>query len=241
MSNLNLIEQVCSSICSRNGVYGDDAEEFNAEVRLKLLDQDYAVFRKFRNTSTLTTYLTAVINNLFRDYRIKKWGKWRPSAKAKKLGQTAVLLETLISRDGYSQDQACTMLRQRGATALDPKKLAKIAAQLPMRPRRRIEGEEGLARVAAPERTNGAVIEGERVSALESAEVALRSALATLPDEDQVIIKLQYFEGFTVADIARALHLKQKPLYERIKKNLKQLRHSLERQGVNSHVLELIQ
>ena len=44
----------------------------------------------------------AVIQRLFLDARIAKWGKWRPSVSARRLGGVAVLLERLLTRDGLS-------------------------------------------------------------------------------------------------------------------------------------------
>ena len=38
--------------------------------------------------------------------RIAEWGKWRPSAVAKRLGPTAVLLDRLLTRDGRPFDDA---------------------------------------------------------------------------------------------------------------------------------------
>ena len=84
------------------------------DVRLKLLQDDYAVLRKYRGASSQTTFLTVVISNLFRDHRIKHWGKWRPSAEAKRHGEVAVRLEAAIYRDGQSFEQACGFLAQDG-------------------------------------------------------------------------------------------------------------------------------
>lgn len=47
------------------------AEDLESEVRLRLLEDDYAVLRKHRGDSSLVTCLTVVIANMFRDYRIR--------------------------------------------------------------------------------------------------------------------------------------------------------------------------
>ena len=90
LAQLDLIDNVVASTCRRHGMLGDDAEDFKSSVHEKKIDDDYGVFRKFRGNSSLETYLTAVINNRCRDYRIQKWGKWRPSAKAKRIGTAAM-------------------------------------------------------------------------------------------------------------------------------------------------------
>ena len=84
LSKLQLIERIIASICRRHCFFGDDADEFDAWVKLKLIDHDYAVLRKFRGKSLLKTYLTTVVANLFRDHLIRKHGKWRPSTMARR-------------------------------------------------------------------------------------------------------------------------------------------------------------
>ena len=46
VDQLDVINRIASSICRRNGVQGADAEDFVSDVRLKLLQDDYAVLRK---------------------------------------------------------------------------------------------------------------------------------------------------------------------------------------------------
>ena len=69
VEQLDVISRIASSVCRRNGVQGADAEDFVSDVRLKLLQDDYAVLRKYRGASSQTTFLTVVISNLFRDHR----------------------------------------------------------------------------------------------------------------------------------------------------------------------------
>ena len=52
--------------------------------------------------------------------------------------------------------------------------------------------------------------------------------------EDRLVLKMRFEEGFTVAQIASALDLEQRPLYTRIEKSLKKLRDVLERKGVSA-------
>ena len=44
-------------------------------MKLKLIENDYAILAKFQGKAKLSTYLTTVIHNMFRDYRIQKWGR----------------------------------------------------------------------------------------------------------------------------------------------------------------------
>src|SRR5919109_1132038 len=86
LRNLGWIERALASVCRRYGVSRDDAEDFASWAKLKLVEDDYAVLGKFRDESSITTYLTVVIAMLFRDYRVQRWGRWRPSADARRRG-----------------------------------------------------------------------------------------------------------------------------------------------------------
>jgi RNA polymerase sigma factor for flagellar operon FliA len=63
-------------------------------------------------------------------------------------------------------------------------------------------------------------------------EAALRRALDQLPAEDRCILLMRYWQDMSVADIARALSLQQKPLYKRLDKLLGELRRLLTQFGV---------
>jgi RNA polymerase sigma factor (sigma-70 family) len=75
-----------------------------------------------------------------------------------------------------------------------------------------------------------------------AAERALASAIAEEPAEDQVILRMRFWEGSSVADIARALRIEQKPLYRRLERALGSLRQQLELQGISAdHVRALLE
>lgn len=241
LQHLQAIDRIANSLCRRHGIRGADAEDFASEVRLRLLEDDYAVIRKHRGDGSMTTFLTAVIANLLRDYRIKMWGKWRPSAEAKRLGQTAVLLETAMYRDGCSFDDACALLERTDGTAIDRAQLRQFAKKLPVRAPRRVEGEEVLADVAAVSQSDGRVLEAERLERHAAAQAAMTRCLATLASEDQLIIKLRFYEGLSVADVARALGLPQKPLYARIARLLEVLSAALKSEGIGPESFALFE
>jgi RNA polymerase sigma factor for flagellar operon FliA len=74
----------------------------------------------------------------------------------------------------------------------------------------------------------------ERETAAETIAAELGSALAELKPTDGAILRLHFVAGLTVAEIARALHLDQKPLYRRIRKLCEQLRERLVAAGIDS-------
>ena len=93
LENLGTVERVVAYVARRHRLSRDEANELSSAVKLKLVDHDYEVLRRYEGRSSLRTYLTAVVIRLFLDDRVARWGKWRPSAQAKRLGAVAVLLD----------------------------------------------------------------------------------------------------------------------------------------------------
>lgn len=239
LSNLDWIERSAASLCRRYGLVGDEAKDMCSWVKLKLIEDDYAPIRKFREESSIRTYLVVVVASLFRDYRARHWGRWRPSAAAQRAGDVAVRLETLVYRDGCTLDQAVRTLRAAGEVKLTDAEFARLLGGLPVRgPLRPHEaGEAPLEAVAAASSAE------ERVAADESDQTrrtvfgALERVMARLPAEDRLIIQLIYWQGLSVADVARVRSLPQKPLYRRIERILGQLRRDLPVEGVQPEQL----
>jgi RNA polymerase sigma factor for flagellar operon FliA len=238
IEHLDTITRIAESLCRRNGVRGADAEDFVSDVRLKLLQDDHAVLRKYRGASSTTTFLTVVISNLFRDYRIKQGGKWRPSAEAKRRGDLAVRLEAAMYRDGRSFDEACALLANDGRVAADRAELRKLLADLPHRAPKHLDGDASADEVPAPDSADGRVLDRERAERVEAAKAALGRAVERLDPEDALIVRLHFFEGFSIADVARAVGVAQKPLYARMKRLLETLSKDLAGQGIGPEYRE---
>ncbi len=240
VEHLDVINRIAESLCRRNGVRDADAEDFASEVRLKLLQDDYAVLRKYRGASSTTTFLTVVISNLFRDHRIKQWGKWRSSAEARRRGEAAVLLEMAVYRDGRTFEEACTVIEQNGRLGVSRGELRKIMAELPRRPARRVMADVTDDDLPADDRADGSVLDEERDAHVRAATDAIHRAVARLDPEDRLIVRMRFFEGFTVAQVARALGVEQKPLYARLRRILETLARDLAGQGVRADSIEWI-
>jgi RNA polymerase sigma factor for flagellar operon FliA len=233
VSNLALIDSIVRFVCHRQRLAGADADDFNSEVRLRLMDNDYEVFRRFQQRSSLRTYLTIVIQRIYLDYRNHQWGKWRPSAEARRLGAVAIRLESLMSRDGMPFDQACEVLRTNEGVLATESDLVEMAVRLPQRTRRSHVGEDVLESLPAAGESPDGVLSRERRDAARRVLAALERAMEALGDQDRLILRLKFQEGLGVADIARALHLDQKPLYRRLDGLLHQLRTALEAAGID--------
>ena len=233
VANLDLVDGVINFVCHRHRVPAEEAEEFAAEVKFRLVDRDYEILRRFQQRSSLRTYLTVVIQRLFLDYRNRQWGKWRPSAEARRLGAVATRLEMLVARDGLTFDQACEILRTNEAVTLDRAALESIGERLPIRLRRLRVGEDALDELACHTAPPDAhVPAGPTKDAGRKIRRAVTLAVASLGDQDRLILRLKFQEDLGVADIARALHLEQKPLYRRLDMLLRRLRQALEAAGI---------
>lgn len=232
--NLRYLERVAASLCRRHGLVGDEADDFAGWARMRLVENDFAIVRRFRGESAFTTYLTVVTAMLFRDYRVALWGRWRPSAAARRMGDLAVRLETLVHREGFRLDQAGERLRSEGATELPDRALAELLARLPPRAplRPTLAGEDALAAVAAPELADAPLAAAETDAERRAASDAVLRAVEGLPPEERVIVRMRVWEELSVADIARALGLPQKPLYRRLERIFSRLRADVERAGV---------
>jgi RNA polymerase sigma factor (sigma-70 family) len=239
LANLVVIDRVISIICRRHALAAGEAEEFRSWARERLIDDDYAVLRKFQGRSALSTYLVSVLTHLFADFRNARWGRWRPSAAARRLGPTAIRLEQLVYRDGLPPRQAVEFLRSAG-DATGPE-LARILSVVPPRWLAREVSLDAAGGAAATDQADDGLWATERASELARTRAALDEALAGESEEDRVVVHLCFWDGMSVADVARALHLDQKPLYRRLDAIKARLRDRLGRAGIDSAtVLDLL-
>lgn len=232
-SQLPLIEGVIRFVVRRHRLSEADGEEFASHVRIRLIEDDYQILRRFQERSSLRTYLATVVERLFLDYRISQWGKWRPSAEARRAGPLAVRLEALLHKDGLPFEQAVEVLLVTERLAASRAEIDALRNRLPPRTMRRIVGEEEMGEIPV----SGAVAESA-VLAREASAVAARmrtalaAALSGLPAQDLIVVRLHFGEGLTIADVARALGVEPKPLYRQLDRTLASLRRSLEAQGI---------
>ena len=231
LSALTMIDRIIVVQTRRHALNRADADEYAAWAKARIIDSDYAILRKFGGRSSLQTYLTAVLVNLFRDYRNLCWGRWRPSAAAKRFGPFAVRLEELLDREAHPLREAGQILRSAGAQLSDAE-IAHLAAQIPSRPVVRelsLQDHDNVVTSIADSRPQHVETDPE----LESLEITLRSLLNDLTPEDALIVQMRFWSGMSVADIARTLQLQQKPLYRRIEAIQGKMRTALEARGID--------
>ncbi len=233
LAQLAIADRIVSFICARSRLSADEAADFNSHVKLKLLDDDHAILRKFGGLSSIESYLGIIIKRLLLDYRRAAWGNWRPSAEAKRHGETGVLLDRLLTRDGYSVDQAYEVLTTNYRVALTRDAVERLAERLPARRQARTEGEDSLSLIATSGPSPDQALEAQTRARNRSRITDLLEVARTdLLPRDQLLLTLRFEDGRTVAEISRVLAEDDKVLYRRIDRLLRDLRAKLERQGV---------
>jgi RNA polymerase sigma factor (sigma-70 family) len=233
VENLRLIDDTIRLVCRRRHCSPEEQEDFSSQSRLKLIEDDYAVLRKYAGRCSLRTYLVAVIGHLLYDYRRQRWGTWRPSAKAQRLGSTAVALDTLLHRDRVPREEAVERVRANPRFAGTHDELRTLAEKLPPHFPRIEEGEDTLEGLTAPrDGADDRLRSQERAAVVRSAREALVACMAELSDEDRVILRLRYQDELTVPRIVHMLGLDQREVYNRCKRLLEKLKGMLERRGI---------
>ena len=236
LRHLPWIEEVAAMVCRRNSVWGDDADDFISSARAKLMENEFAVIRKFRGDAEMKTYLARVVVLHFMERARERTGRWRPSAAAETAGQLAKDLEALVYRDGCTLSEAGERLRTMGRTTLSDTELGRVLGRLPTRgPLRPGDaGADPLEQLAGGPGADHALVTDEEESARGRVLAALEEAMDQLSPEDRVLVRMHLADGRTVADAARALRLDQKTLYRRLPRLKSMLRERMERAGVTA-------
>lgn len=226
LQHLDEVDQLVRTWGRRRHLSSAEQEDFAGFVRLRLIDDDYAVLRKFQNRSSLWTYLSSVIGRLSIDFCTEQWGRWRPSASAERLGDDAIALERLVTRDGHTPDEAIAILRDRGGPS--EADLRATWAQLPEKMRAVTVSEEAAALVSANETSGASVEDAAHQRDVERLDRTLGAAFEQLAAQDRLLIALRYDRGLSIAEIARLLQSTVPTLHRRLDKSLKRLRESLQ-------------
>ncbi|MGE3510719.1 MAG: sigma-70 family RNA polymerase sigma factor [Vicinamibacterales bacterium] len=231
-----LLQRVIRSVARTHRLSPEDAEDFTQTVHVILLERNYDVFDRYQGRSSLATFLTVVVTRMLLDWRNATRGKWRPSARALRLGAEASMLERLIHRDGLTREEAIgTVLSKGSAASRDA--LAALAAQLPRRPRRTFLRE-------LTDEARGCLPFDDPISAAEMRQRrrtlrrALRRACASLGADERRLLELRYGRAYSVRAIGDVLHTDPKPLYRKIERTLKTLRDRLVSMGIDDTHLE---
>lgn len=230
--NFALVQSRLETLSRKSGLPEHEAEELRSWALFKLVENDYRILASWEGRSSFSTYLTVVLVNLLRDYRTHVWGRWRPSATARKAGPVAVLLERLWQRDRLPLDEAIDRILSEDEVAASRAELERLASRLPQKTERRWVGEEEIQRIVVDGRVEERIEERERVRFAAKLRAELIPRLQGLASEDRLLLRLHFRDGLTVAAISPILKRPQKELYSRRERCLKQLRKALEAAGL---------
>ncbi len=235
LQNLETIERIAAFVARRGHLNVDETGEFVQIVRVRLFEDDYAIIRKFEGRSLFSTYLTTVILHIFHQWRVEMWGKWRPSAEAKRLGDKAITLERLMTRDGFTFEEAVKILTTRAGNAVTVAELEALYIRLPLRtPRPMLVSDDATPEVAALDADADDRVESrDRERSARCCAAALDATLAELDAEDRLILQLRFWDSLKVPEIARITGIDQKKIYKRLDKLFATLRRALESAGVS--------
>lgn len=238
ISHLPCIERIAGFVTRKHGLQGPDAEDFLSIVKTKLLENDYSILAKFRGESSLPTFLAVVIAGIFRDYRVQRWGRWRPSVTARSMGADAMRLEALINRDMYPVIESVRLVSH--TSGLTEKDVHHLLAKLPLRePLRPIEVDVDSP-ASRIEPTQGE-FDPMMVEDRQRVENALNAVVEDLPSDDRILLKMKFWENMTVADISRITGMQQKQLYRKLESIGSAIRVKLTGAGVSDEdVRELL-
>lgn len=235
LRHLGTIEMIVAYIGRANHLDSLETEEFGAQVKLELIEGNYAVIRKFEGRSSFGTYLTTVIQRMFYQHRVRAWGKWRPSAVARRLGDKAITLERLTSRDGLTFHEAVELMTTGCGAQATVAELEAIYARLPARQPRPVlvSGDLVPETASSDSDTEARALEQERANIARAIAAVLDRCFTACDAEDQVILRMRFWNARRVPEIARALQLDQRKVYKRIERLLLKMRAALQAGGVS--------
>lgn len=229
VANLPLVDKIATACARRYRLDREDAADLAASVKLALVENDYAILRKFEERSSLATYLTTVIRRLMIDRSRREWGRWYPSARAVHLGEDAVQFERLVWRDGYSVEQASRVVADSFRWMNDAR-LAKLQDLVPRSGR--------PVFVPLPEEIPDRRPLPYDLLAAGEVQRRLHAVIETLPRSDRDLITMRFWQDRTVHQIASELETSKVHVYLNLRRVLRLLRRNLEEAGLHPEMLK---
>lgn len=234
LAALPVIDDVTGHVCRRHRLSATEADDLRSDVRFHFLEKNYEVLRKFEGRCALATYVNVVVQRVFLDWRNRMWGRWRPSTEARRLGPTAILIERLVVRDAWTMEQALEMVRVNHGVTVDDALRAFGDTLAGRGPARRRAPEEDADDIASPGPAPDAnVVLAEREFLAKRVQAAIARAREGLAPLERLILKMRFDDHATVSEIARALHLEQRPLYRTIERQLAVIGATMEAEGIS--------
>lgn len=226
---LPLIDKVVTMYARKYHVQRDDIDDLASTVKLALVENDYAILRKFEGRSSLATYLYTVIKRLMLASLARQWGRWRPSARARQIGEDAIWFERLVWRDGYSIDEALGMVASsRAISTADLENLYGLLSRVP-RP----------VFVPRPEEIADNKPLHPDVLITDEVQRSLSAVINLLPKGDRELLVMRFWNETPIREIASALSLSEQATYKRLGRILRTLRRELDQAGVHPEEMNM--
>jgi len=244
--NIRIIDQAIKCICRRHNLPVEEAEEFAAETRYKLVENDYKIVREFKGKSSIKTYLFTVINRLFIDKKRASQGRWRASEKAKQLGNVAIKLDELLHKDNYSLEEAYRMLQINYNVTLSEEELDRIFHKINKERTPRIKEEcedEIVSAIPDPGMRPDEEVEKKKLEkATEKLSVLVDEISGTLDENDRLALKMKFQDDHSISAISRCLGISRSNIEKRLKGILHEFKKRiLASEGINQNdVAEII-
>ena len=239
--NLTMVNHVVRKVWrSARLQHSPDVDDFVSTVLVALMENDYAILRKWEGRGSLAGYVSVVSRRMLADRLDRQRGRWRPSTEALRGGKAGVLLEKLLFRDGCSFEEAVSRARKI-EPARSVAELTALAARFPKRePRLSSVRLDAVAEASmpAPDQADARVLDAEARRLAQRAGEVIRGAVASWPDEEATIFRLRFGSSMTIAEISRSLEVPQRALYRRVEALVVCLRTELLHAGLDAAVLD---
>ncbi len=230
------VDAALRAVASRKGLNREESVELTSDVHLHLVERDYAVPRAWDGSAAIQTYLYSVITRKLVDFIRGRKGRRRPSRRAERLGEVAVLFEELFLRQGKSFDEACLILTVNHGFKVDRDELARLAVRLrmPVGPSRSEIDPENLDSGRNPE---DELDRARERSMRERVLCVLEQSGSGLNDQESLLIKLKFEENLPLSKVARMLGLSRAQAEHRLMSILNTLRQRILESGVSEEDL----
>lgn len=227
--------KVIRNVCYKHSIEGKDVEDFTSYVVEKLIENDYRRIRAFRGKSSLTTYLYTVVTRLSIDKARSITGRWHPSLAARNMGPLAMDLEDLVYHRGYPFDAAREILKSRFNPPLNDDELERLFHALPTRNRPEKENSPGDAsefpdQSPTPE---GHLLNKEKKKERERLASIITEMMASLGEEDRLLLRMKFEDGLKISKIARRLDRQRGEVDRKINSFLVRVKERILAKGLN--------
>ena len=240
LSSSDLLAKI-ETVCKRRFSAENDQNECYIFIIDSLKADNFKRLRAFKGKSKLNTYLYSLINSLVIDFRRKQYGRRRIPAGVAKLGKWAETVYRFVCWQKFTFDDAYDFLKIDGLYTGSYIEFIKETEPIRKAPCR-----ENPAFQSIDETRESALndISDEDANPLEfliqkldrkkriKAVKVIRETTAGLSEDDQLLVRLVYGSGQSVAAAAKVIGLPASTAGKRLKSLLTKYREKLLAEGI---------